>query len=422
VVRGSTTIAIAAACAIGRARGETMTSSVSPAAAASHQSQQHITTTGTGTRSTAIISPSSNQSTSNARSSSSSSSPHSTSSPPRGPSTTGGTGSGGCTNQACAACKYQRRKCNTDCPLAPYFPADQQERFLNAHRLFGVRKILKTLENISPELSADAMATLIFQSDMRAQDPVGGCYHLILSLEHQLQIETAELSAMLQTLALFGQAMPPDQGGGGTAGLDYTASSNLHNAQQEVLYALYKNKHEEADIVHSDNEVVRHHGGGGHGPNKDDHGRQQHQVLNYFYCNNATASDDVDNMQQFHFNDSCAAADKVDLTPPAGADEMRHRQQHLDENCQIDHKDYFEIKAAGALVDDAFHMRRQEVVDVSAEVDMDIKTVDVNNAGIGGVDIKAMAMNANVVDVNVSTPQTAAESSHCRLGLGFSSF
>ncbi|PWZ27615.1 LOB domain-containing protein 22 [Zea mays] len=410
-----------------------MTSSVSPAAAASQSQRQHITTTGTGTRSTAIISPSSNQSTTSNARSSSSSSPHSASSPPRarGPSTTGGTGSSGgsgsgsgCTNQACAACKYQRRKCNTDCPLAPYFPADQQERFLNAHRLFGVRKILKTLENISPELSADAMATLIFQSDMRAQDPVGGCYHLILSLEHQLQIETAELSAMLQTLALFGQAtttttMPPDQGGGGTAGLDYTASSNLlHNAQQEVLYALYKNKHE-ADIVHSDNEVVRHHGGGGHGPNKDDHGRQQHQVLNYFYCNNATASDDVDNMQQFHFNDSCAAADKVDLTPPAGADEMRHHHQHLDENCQIDHKDYFEIKAAAALVDDAFHMR-QEVVDVSAEVDMeDIKTVDVNNAGIGGVDIKAMAMNANVVDV---TPQMAAESSHCRLGLGFSSF
>jgi hypothetical protein len=396
VVRGSTTIAIAAACAIWRARGETMTSSVSPAAAAS-QPQLHITTTGTSTGSTAIISPSSNQSTSNARSSS----PHSTSSPPRGPSTTGGTGSGGgsgsgCTNQACAACKYQRRKCNTDCPLAPYFPADQQERFLNSHRLFGVRKILKTLENTSPELSANAMATLIFQSDMRAQDPVGGCYHLILSLERQLQIEMAEHSAMVQRLALFRQAattMPPDQGGG-TVGLDYTASSKqplFHNAQQEVVYALYKNNH-----------------GGGHGPNKDDHGGQQHQVFDYYI--------NLDNMQQFHFNDSCAAVDKVDLTP-AGADEMRHHQ-HFDENCQIDHKDYFEIKAA-ALVDDAFDMR-QEVVDVCAEVDMDTKTVDVN-AGIGGVDIKAMGMNANV-DVNVSTPQMAAEPSHCRLGLGFSSF
>ena len=104
-------------------------------------------------------------------------------------------------------------------------------------------------------------------------------------------------------------------------------------------------------------------------------------------------------------------------------------------NCgQIDdHKDYFEIKAASLV--DAFDMRQelQPVVDVNAGVEIDIKAVDVN-AGIG-VDIKAMDMNANVdvnVDlqeedgaINVSTAeaaQMAAESSHCRLGLGFSSF
>ncbi|XP_066342674.1 uncharacterized protein [Miscanthus floridulus] len=410
-----------------------MTSSVAPTTAAS---QLHITTTATATATSALTSPSSNHSPSNARSSL-----HSASSSPRGSSTTGGT------NQACAACKYQRRKCNPDCPLAPYFPADQQRRFLNAHRLFGVSNILKTLKKLRPDLCADAMGTLIYQSDMRAQDPVGGCYRLILSLERQFEIETAELSAVLHHLALCRQAataataMPPQQQSGGMADLDVTSSNQplLLNAQQEVVDALYTTTHEADMAILPTDEVVHHHGGG-HSP-KDDHGEQQQQLFDYFYYD-ATASDDasskptidinLDNMQQFDFDDSCAAADKVDLTSPAGPDEeIRHQQQHLDVNCgQIDAKDYFEIKAASLV--DAFDMRQelQPVVDVNdAGVDIDIKTVDVN-AGIG-VDIKAMHMNANVdvnVDlqeedgaINVST-QMAAESSHCRLGLGFSSF
>ncbi|CAD6245004.1 unnamed protein product [Miscanthus lutarioriparius] len=414
-----------------------MTSSVAPTTAAS---QLHITTTATATGTSALTSPSSNHSPSNARSS-----PHSASSSPRGSSTTAGT------NQACAACKYQRRKCNPDCPLAPYFPADQQRRFLNAHRLFGVSNILKTLKKLRPDLCADAMVTLIYQSDMRAQDPVGGCYRLILSLERQFEIETAELSAVLHHLALCRQAataataMPPQQQSGGMADLDVTSSNLplLLNAQQEVVDALYTTTHEADTAILPTDEVVHHHGGG-HSP-KDDHGEQQQQLFDYFYYD-STASDDasskptidinLDNMQQFDFDDSCAAADKVDLTAPAGPDEeIRHQQQHLDVNCgQIDAKDYFEIKAASLV--DAFDMRQelQPVVDVNdAGVDIDIKTVDMN-AGIG-VDIKAMHMNANVdvnVDlqeedgaINVSTgeaAQMAAESSHCRLGLGFSSF
>lgn len=423
-----------------------MTSSIAAATAAS---QLHITTTAAaiGTGASAITSPSSNHSPGNARSS-----PHSASSSPRGSSTTGGGGSGsgsGSTNQACAACKYQRRKCNPDCPLAPYFPADQQRRFLNAHRLFGVSNILKTLKKLRPDLCADAMGTLIYQSDMRAQDPVGGCYRLILGLERQFEIETAELSAVLHQLALCRQAATaatamPTQQGGGMADLDVTSSNQplLLNAQQEVVEALYTTTHEADTAILQTDDVVHH-----HSP-KDDHGeqQQQQQLFDYFYYD-ATASDDasskptidinLDNMQQFDFDDSCAAAaDKVDLTAPAGAEEIRHHQQHLDVNCgQIDHKDYFEIKATSLV--DAFDMRQelQPVVGVNAEVDIDIKTVDVNAAGIG-VDIKAMDMNANV-DVNVdlqeedgainvsageAAAQMAAESSHCRLGLGFSSF
>ncbi|MCE3052521.1 hypothetical protein HAX54_052813 [Datura stramonium] len=105
-------------------------------------------------------------------------------------------GSGGCSgngSQACAACKYQRRRCAPDCPLAPYFPVERQKDFLNAHKLFGVSNILKVLKNIAPFQKDNAMKALIFEANIRASDPVGGCYRLILNLYRQINLYQEEL-------------------------------------------------------------------------------------------------------------------------------------------------------------------------------------------------------------------------------------
>ncbi|KAK2356165.1 LOB domain-containing protein [Trifolium repens] len=107
------------------------------------------------------------------------------------------------TTQACAACKYQRRKCAPDCILAPYFPHDRQRQFLNAHKLFGVSNINKIIKNLDPPLKDQAMRTIIFQSDMRANDPVGGCYKYIQDLQAQIEYCKIELDLVLQQLAVF---------------------------------------------------------------------------------------------------------------------------------------------------------------------------------------------------------------------------
>ncbi|KAL6495930.1 hypothetical protein OROGR_030493 [Orobanche gracilis] len=108
----------------------------------------------------------------------------------------------GSTAQACAACKYQRRKCAADCILAPYFPHDRQPQFLNAHRLFGVKNIVKIVSHLDPPAKDHAMRTIIFQSDARAADPVGGCHRIIRDLEHQISLARAELDIVLHHLAL----------------------------------------------------------------------------------------------------------------------------------------------------------------------------------------------------------------------------
>ncbi|KAF7124280.1 hypothetical protein RHSIM_Rhsim12G0206300 [Rhododendron simsii] len=103
---------------------------------------------------------------------------------------------------ACAACKYQRRKCAPDCILAPYFPNDRQRQFLNAHKLFGVSNITKIIRSLDPPQKDQAMRTIVFQSDVRANDPVGGCYRIIRELQRQIEYNRAELVLVLQQLAI----------------------------------------------------------------------------------------------------------------------------------------------------------------------------------------------------------------------------
>ncbi|KAM0959676.1 hypothetical protein ACFX13_025426 [Malus domestica] len=104
--------------------------------------------------------------------------------------------------QACAACKYQRRKCAPDCILAPYFPHDRQRQFLNAHKLFGVSNITKIIKHLDQPDKDEAMRTIIFQSDVRANDPVGGCYRIIREMQHLIEYNKAELDIILHQLAI----------------------------------------------------------------------------------------------------------------------------------------------------------------------------------------------------------------------------
>jgi len=47
---------------------------------------------------------------------------------------------------ACAACKFQKKKCSDKCVLAPYFPQKDLKKFLLVHRLFGYGHVVKLLQ------------------------------------------------------------------------------------------------------------------------------------------------------------------------------------------------------------------------------------------------------------------------------------
>ncbi|XP_028763392.1 LOB domain-containing protein 27-like [Neltuma alba] len=111
----------------------------------------------------------------------------------------------GGTTQACAACKFQRRKCTSECLLAPYFPADQPKMFQNVHKLFGVSNIKKMLKKLDPARKKIAMDSIIFQANIRDKYPVHGCWEEICRLRYQIWRMEEELHAVHQQLEICRQ-------------------------------------------------------------------------------------------------------------------------------------------------------------------------------------------------------------------------
>lgn len=95
-------------------------------------------------------------------------------------------------NQACSACRHQRRKCY-NCPLAPYFPPNHTQQFLNVHRLFGVSSVMKILNSLPNTKWPDAMKSIQFESDARRNDPVNGCVGIINLLKAAIEATRREL-------------------------------------------------------------------------------------------------------------------------------------------------------------------------------------------------------------------------------------
>ncbi|CAI0554135.1 unnamed protein product [Linum tenue] len=77
--------------------------------------------------------------------------------------------------QPCAACKLQRRKCTQECIFAPHFPPDQPQKFANIHKVFGASNVAKLLSELPATHREEAVNSLAYEADARLKDPVYGC-------------------------------------------------------------------------------------------------------------------------------------------------------------------------------------------------------------------------------------------------------
>ncbi|KAE8810000.1 LOB domain-containing protein 7-like [Hordeum vulgare] len=104
-----------------------------------------------------------------------------------------GNGGGG----ACAVCKHQRRKCEPNCELAAYFPANRMNDFRALHLVFGVANLTKLIKaNATEAARRRAAETLTWEARWRERDPSEGCYREVSCLRRENAVLRAENAAL----------------------------------------------------------------------------------------------------------------------------------------------------------------------------------------------------------------------------------
>ncbi|XP_022718095.1 LOB domain-containing protein 4-like [Durio zibethinus] len=94
----------------------------------------------------------------------------------------------------CAACKLLRRRCAQDCVFAPYFPADEPQKFASVHKVFGASNVNKMLQELPEHQRSDAVSSMVYEANARVRDPVYGCVGAISSLQQQIDSLQTQLA------------------------------------------------------------------------------------------------------------------------------------------------------------------------------------------------------------------------------------
>ncbi|XP_027351034.1 LOB domain-containing protein 1-like [Abrus precatorius] len=99
-------------------------------------------------------------------------------------------------HQPCAACRMLRRRCDSKCLLAPYFPTDEIEKFVGVHRVFGASNVIKMIQMVEETKREDAVKSMVYEATARLRDPVYGSAGAIYQLQKMIQ----ELKAQLESI------------------------------------------------------------------------------------------------------------------------------------------------------------------------------------------------------------------------------
>ncbi|KAK1395973.1 LOB domain-containing protein [Heracleum sosnowskyi] len=116
------------------------------------------------------------------------------------------------TRSRCAACKYLRRRCSSDCIFSPYFPSDNPQRFSCVHRIYGASNVGKMLQKLPVHLRAEAANSLYFEAHSRQEDPVYGCVGIITNLHEEIHDVENELAKIQAHLGIHRHSNNPEDG------------------------------------------------------------------------------------------------------------------------------------------------------------------------------------------------------------------
>ncbi|MED6180178.1 hypothetical protein PIB30_007684 [Stylosanthes scabra] len=99
-------------------------------------------------------------------------------------------------HQPCAACRMLRRRCDSKCLLAPFFPPEDVHKFLGVHRVFGASNVIKMIQVVEETKREDAVKAMVYEAKARLRDPVYGSTGAILQLQKMIE----ELKQQLESI------------------------------------------------------------------------------------------------------------------------------------------------------------------------------------------------------------------------------
>ncbi|KAF3438267.1 hypothetical protein FNV43_RR21028 [Rhamnella rubrinervis] len=131
----------------------------------------------------------------------------------------------------CAACKLLRRRCAQDCVFAPYFPADEPQKFASVHKVFGASNVNKMLQELPEHHRSDAVSSMVYEANARVRDPVYGCVGAISSLQQQIDVLQTQLAiAQAEVVHMRMRHFPSTSNPAGNSPENGSPSTNKHMA------------------------------------------------------------------------------------------------------------------------------------------------------------------------------------------------
>ncbi|MED6182501.1 LOB domain-containing protein 4 [Stylosanthes scabra] len=129
----------------------------------------------------------------------------------------------------CAACKLLRRRCAKDCVFAPYFPADEPQKFGSVHKVFGASNVNKMLQELPEHQRSDAVSSMVYEANARVRDPVYGCVGAISSLQQQVDVLQTQLALAQAEVVHMRMRQFPSSNNNNNHDPPISSSSNHHH-------------------------------------------------------------------------------------------------------------------------------------------------------------------------------------------------
>ncbi|KAF3338747.1 putative LOB domain protein 4 [Carex littledalei] len=109
----------------------------------------------------------------------------------------------GSSSRRCAGCKHLRRRCTEDCILAPYFPANNPERFECVHKIFGAGNVARMLKMLPVDERAQAANSLFTEAYWRVKEPVYGSTGVVIRIQQEISAIRCELAKTLAQISMY---------------------------------------------------------------------------------------------------------------------------------------------------------------------------------------------------------------------------